>query len=101
MRLQNSEVAAIRTAVHRHFGPQARIFLFGSRTDDRQKGGDIDLFVETSMHGAEAIRAKLKAISDIQLCIGDCKIDMITACSKQDSDVSSIVRSAREQGIPL
>jgi len=46
MRLQSHEVDAIRAAVREIFGPTARTRLFGSRTRDDLRGGDIDLFVE-------------------------------------------------------
>jgi hypothetical protein len=28
------------------YGGETRIFLFGSRTDDSKKGGDIDLYIQ-------------------------------------------------------
>ena len=39
-----------REAIKRHFYEvfkEGKIFLFGSRTDDEQKGGDIDLYIQT------------------------------------------------------
>ena len=31
-----------------YFGNNIKIYLFGSRVDDSKKGGDIDLFIETT-----------------------------------------------------
>jgi len=47
MRLTLSQTQLITDSVHRHFGAQAKIWLFGSRTDDCKRGGDVDLYVET------------------------------------------------------
>jgi predicted nucleotidyltransferase len=47
MRIEKSEVLAAVSVVRKHLGTSAAVWLFGSRVDDAQKGGDIDLYVET------------------------------------------------------
>jgi predicted nucleotidyltransferase len=37
----------IKSIIARKISSDAKIWLFGSRTDDNRSGGDIDLFVET------------------------------------------------------
>jgi len=44
MRLQTEEKQAITGAVDR-FDGEASAYLFGSRTDDTKRGGDIDILV--------------------------------------------------------
>ena len=44
MRLDIHELDAIRGEIRR-FDPAAEIYLYGSRTDDAARGGDIDLLV--------------------------------------------------------
>ncbi len=42
MRLAQDQVHAIKSVAQRVLGGDARVILFGSRTDDAQRGGDID-----------------------------------------------------------
>jgi len=44
MRLSTEERAFLKQELAKR-SPEARIYLFGSRTDDRRRGGDIDLLV--------------------------------------------------------
>jgi predicted nucleotidyltransferase len=50
MRITATQTEIITQCVHRHLGESARMWLFGSRLDDRKRGGDVDLYVETSPH---------------------------------------------------
>ncbi len=46
MRLTGDEVMAIKESAREVFGETAVVRLFGSRVDDSERGGDIDLHVE-------------------------------------------------------
>lgn len=48
MRLSADQIAAIRRLVRTSAGIGANVYLFGSRRDDSARGGDVDLYVETS-----------------------------------------------------
>jgi len=48
MRLSSHQCEKIREIVERIAGTGAGIFVFGSRVDDDRRGGDVDLFIETS-----------------------------------------------------
>lgn len=42
-------IEIIRSAERQVSGADARVYLFGSRTDDAGRGGDIDLYIELMM----------------------------------------------------
>ena len=44
MRLSKQEVSTLKTTLYK-LSPHAKLYLFGSRTDDSLQGGDIDLLV--------------------------------------------------------
>ena len=46
LRLNTDERAAVERAARRFLPAGSRVSLFGSRTDDNRRGGDIDLLVE-------------------------------------------------------
>ncbi|WP_414041098.1 hypothetical protein ACJU26_03125 [Acidithiobacillus sp. M4-SHS-6] len=43
MRLSPEQVAVIRQAAQESFGPDARVWLSGSRVDDGKMSGDVDV----------------------------------------------------------
>jgi len=59
MRLTEFEKKEIKHAVEKNFGTEIDVYLFGSRIDDSLKGGDIDLYIETDLYGAEVQKRKV------------------------------------------
>ena len=55
MRITPIEQEVIKRAAQECFDASAVVRLFGSRVDDSKKGGDIDLFVQTSLVDAAEI----------------------------------------------
>ena len=104
MRLTAEQHHAIVSAVHRRFGQDARVLLFGSRADDAKRGGDIDLLVEipAGRDGRSEAHelARLQTISDIQRAIGDQKIDLVVTHAGAE-DPRLVVAEAHRTGVPL
>lgn len=98
MRLNNRQQRVAREAVRAHFGPDARVWLFGSRVRDDLRGGDIDLYVETESPD-NLLKAEAKAIFDIQRALGDQRVDLVTHV--RGNPLRAIDRIARETGIEL
>ncbi|RME17802.1 MAG: nucleotidyltransferase domain-containing protein [Bdellovibrio sp.] len=73
MRLNHKEINAIKTCL-KEIDPHAEVYLFGSRTDDHAKGGDIDLIIISEKMGLEE---KLRFQGAVKQQIGDQKIDVI------------------------
>jgi predicted nucleotidyltransferase len=75
MRLEPDEIAAIREAVRAVFGERASARVFGSRVDDRARGGDLDLFVEVKP-GQATIEAEAALRDRIEPVLDDLKVDI-------------------------
>jgi len=61
MRLQSNEIAQIKETILREFG-KSDIYIFGSRLDDKVRGGDIDIFIIPNKRSENERTKKAKAI---------------------------------------
>ncbi len=93
MRLAKFEIDAIKQSVY-GLDPNAKIFLFGSRTDDTKKGGDIDLLILSSrLTPADKFKIKVSLFKRLE----EQKIDITIATDTQ----RPFVRLALRNGVPL
>jgi predicted nucleotidyltransferase len=77
MRLANTEADSIRRMAKIHFGPDSEVMLFGSRTDDRARGGDIDLLVRVARKPVDWYERKLSLLAELKYMLGDQRIDIL------------------------
>ncbi len=77
MRLRKFQIDSIKKLAIKHFGQETTVYLFGSRTDDNKKGGDIDLFVQCANESALTLEAKIHFLAALKTKIGDRKIDVV------------------------
>ncbi|MBS0290168.1 MAG: nucleotidyltransferase domain-containing protein [Proteobacteria bacterium] len=87
MRLTKQEVSGIVDAIEKHLTTTkiGELRLYGSRVDDTQKGGDIDLLLimPTIEYKRKLFENKHKILSDLKENIGERKVDLLI-CAKQD-----------------
>ncbi|MCI0732552.1 MAG: nucleotidyltransferase domain-containing protein [Methylococcaceae bacterium] len=89
--------------VLRHFGENTLVWLFGSRVDDRRKGGDYDFYFETELVDPdEILDRKLALLADLHSTaeFEDEKIDLVIRPGAPGQDLP-IFHIAKADGIRL
>jgi predicted nucleotidyltransferase len=99
MRLSEFEIESIKQMASRHFGTDVQVFLFGSRTMNQLRGGDIDLFIRNPNGEHLKTRTKINFITDLILLIGEQKIDVILG--NQLTKNSVLFKTIYQTGIQL
>lgn len=99
MRLTTEQIAIIKQKTALIFGENAKLYLFGSRTDDNAKGGDIDLFVDLTHEIEQPVAKILRLNGQLQQALGMQKIDIIFHAPSYDWQ--PIHTEAKERGILL
>ena len=94
VRLSNEEIKEIKKVIKR-YDPDAKIILFGSRTDISKKGGDIDLLVISNKID---FRKKRNILVNLQLSLGDRKIDLIITDNPEKTEFTKL---AYKYGVEL
>ncbi len=99
MRLTPEQARIIRDTTHEVFGPDVTVSLFGSRTDDALRGGDIDLLVESDRPIEDRFHKGLELGAKLEIRLGEQRIDILVV----DPTVppQPIHEEARRSGVPL
>jgi len=100
MRLKKTEITAINNVTQNIFGKNASVRLFGSRTDDTLKGGDIDLLIQCNrtISTSEQYKLKINFLVQLKKIIGDQRIDVLIEANQQDSP---FIQTIKQEGIYL
>jgi len=99
MRITQQQHNMINDVVHQWITGEPEIILFGSRADDAQKGGDVDLFIcsENPIEHPALLSAKIGA--RLGRAFQGRKVDIVLAAPNLKQQ--AIHRIAREQGVLL
>ena len=102
MRLTDDERHHIAQAATAVLPAGSRVCLFGSRTDDSKRGGDVDLLVELPAIQPTDDLLRLRSLLAVQLYrrMGERQIDIVmTALGAADDRL--VVAEARRQALEL
>jgi len=99
LRLSERDARRIHRAVTEIFGAQARVWLFGSRTDDAARGGDIDLLVESAISADDRLEKTLQLEARLLRELGERRVDVLVR--DPEMPLQPIHEKALEHGVPL
>jgi len=76
MRLSQKTIIVLINNIKKSFG-DVNIYLFGSRTDDNKKGGDIDLAIDTILSRQDFRKKKSLVLANLIRIDFDYDIDIV------------------------
>lgn len=101
MRLNSKEIVAIKELAKECFGTDAEVYLFGSRVDDRKRGGDIDLFIETDDGDTtRVLDAQYDFLAKLKRRIGDQRVDVVVNFPSRQK-IPPVIEVAKRTGVRL
>ena len=96
IRLQSTQQEAIKQLALEFF-ENTKVSVFGSRADMSQKGGDIDIYIQTSKKDA-LLKAKLVFLCEFEKRFGEQKVDLLVDNGSKKKPIFEI---ARREGVLL
>jgi len=94
MRISPEQSSLILHTVAEQAGPGVRVMLFGSRTDDTRRGGDVDLLIESQPPISGRQRIDIQTRLEEALCL---PVDIVVPGAKP----TAFQLLARARAIPL
>ncbi len=89
VRLKEEEIKAIKDIIQ-SFDKEARVYIYGSRTDLSKKGGDIDILVVSPKISLEQ---ELKIKAKLLVALGDRKIDLVVSKNPEENPFTDLIYS--------
>lgn len=77
MRLTPQQIADIRLSATQCAGPEARVWLFGSRLHDERRGGDVDLLLELDEPVPQPARLAARLATRVSRLMHGRKVDVL------------------------
>jgi len=96
VRLQLKQQEVIKQLASKFF-ENAKVFVFGSRADMSQKGGDIDLYIQTTKKDA-LLKAKISFLCEFEKYFGEQKVDLLVDNGSKQKIIFDI---AQKNGVLL
>ena len=94
MRLTDAQADAIRTAAADVFGDDAEVWLFGSRADDRRRGGDIDLLIRPGPGARDRpFHRRVRFLARLERALGERKIDVVVEAPVDDRPIAAVAHA--------
>ena len=98
MRISEQEKQLLVNAALKYFGADSEVWLFGSRSDDQKKGGDIDVYIETDKSDQLVLR-RIRFKMELSDVMGEQKIDVVV--HQRKLPFQPIHEIARSTGVRL
>ncbi len=101
MRLSKEQIHIIQEDARSIFGEGVKVRLFGSRLDNTQRGGDIDLLVECyePIPIRDRLKKTLALTARLQMELGDQPIDVLVI--DPTTELKQIHKIALKTGVAL
>jgi predicted nucleotidyltransferase len=96
MRLESSQIQAIKKVINQVLNAPYKIWVFGSRADAQKKGGDIDLLIETDTVISNHAEMICRIYGALIMALGDRKIDILLKDSQ--TEILPIFEIAKQYG---
>ena len=96
VRLNKEYIDEIKNLAMKYFNSD-EVIIFGSRADLNKRGGDIDIYIHTSIED-NILRAKIEFLRDFELRFGEQKVDLVVQSGRKEKNIHKI---ARAQGVRI
>lgn len=101
MRVPAKTIETITSLARAIYGPEVQVYLFGSRTNDEAKGGDIDLLIAHSNPNTLTYDRKISYLSKLKMAIGDQKIDLLYSKQPISDSTNPLLKHIAQYGNPV